>query len=99
MPKKLFITFSESAVSDLENILGYYREQGAPGTGERLVAEIIGQTERLSIYPKSGRTVPEFGMEPIREIIHPPFRIVYRHEKGKIRVVRIWRSERPLELP
>ncbi len=98
MSKRRSITFTESAVSDLENILGYYREQGAPETGKKLVAEIIGQTERLSLYPKSGRIVPEFGMEQLREIIHPPFRIVYRHEKNKIRIVRIWRSERQLEL-
>ena len=35
----------------------------------------------------------------LREIIHPPFRIVYRVENRRIRVVRVWRSERLLRLP
>ena len=43
--------------------------------------------------------VPEFGLVQLREIIHPPFRIVYRLGEGRVRVVRVWRSERQLELP
>jgi toxin ParE1/3/4 len=27
-------------------------------------------------------------------LIHPPFRIVYRLDADRVRVVRIWRSER-----
>ena len=42
----------------------------------------------------AGLGVPEVG-----EIIHPPFRIVYRLDDGRVRVVRVWRSERLLEVP
>ena len=42
--------------------------------------------------------VPEFGLVQLREIIHPPFRIVYRIDAERVRVVRVWRSERQLEL-
>ncbi len=99
MAKKFSLSFAESAVSDLEDILTYYREQSSLDTGRRLVEEIIAQTERLSLYPDSGRVVPEFGLKQLREIIHPPFRIVYRHEKNRLRIVRVWRSERLLKLP
>ena len=99
MAKRFSLSFAESAVSDLEDILAYYKEQASPDTGRRLVEEIIAQTERLALYPDSGRVVPEFGLEQLREIIHPPFRIVYRCEKNKLRIVRVWRSERLLKLP
>ena len=42
--------------------------------------------------------VPEFGLVQLREIIHPPFRIVYRFDGDRVRVVRVWRSERLLDL-
>jgi plasmid stabilization system protein ParE len=77
----------------------YYSGEGAPEVGERLIAEIITRIERLGAHPLSGRVVPEFHVEHLREIIHPPFRIVYRHDKNKVRIVRIWRSERLLRMP
>lgn len=43
-----------------------------------------------------GRTVPEFDRPLLRELIHPPFRIVYRLEPKRVRIVRVWRSERLL---
>jgi hypothetical protein len=48
---------------------------------------------------RSGRIVPEFDLVQLREIIHPPFRIVYRLGQHRVRVVRVWRSERQLDLP
>ena len=35
----------------------------------------------------------------IRELLFPPFRIVYRREATRVRIVRVWRSERLLVLP
>jgi hypothetical protein len=35
----------------------------------------------------------------LREIICPPFRIVYRVDAGRIWIIRVWRSERLLEVP
>ena len=99
MAKRFSLSFAGSADSDLEGILAYSKEQTSPDTGRRLVEEIIAQTERLALYPDSGRVVPEFGLEQLPEIIHPPFRIVYRREKSSIRIVRVWRSDRSLKLP
>jgi toxin ParE1/3/4 len=50
-------------------------------------------------HPDIGRIVPEFNQPSIREIIHPPFRIVYLRELEVIKVIRIWRRERLLALP
>ena len=33
------------------------------------------------------------------EDVRPPFRIVYRRDPQRVRVVRVWRSERLLEVP
>ena len=46
--------------------------------------------------PEMGRIVPEFDRQFVRELIHPPFRIVYRREPKRVRIVRVWRSERLL---
>ena len=97
--KRVSITFAESAVKDLEDLQAYYTGEGVPDVGKRLIAGIIARVERLGAHPLSGRVVPEFHVEHLREIIDPPFRIVYRHEKNKVRIVRIWQSERLLKMP
>ena len=99
MPARHRITFALSAVVDLEEVRRWYVEQGAPQVGERLLGEIVAAVERLADFPESRRMVPEFGVEGLREIVHPPFRIVYRLEAERVRIVRVWRSERLLRLP
>ena len=99
MAEKIVITFAASAIKDMEDLQAYYTGEGVPEVGKRLTTEIIARVERLGAHPLSGRMVPEFHVEQLREIIYPPFRIVYRHEKNKVRIVRIWRSERLLKIP
>jgi plasmid stabilization system protein ParE len=92
------IFFSESALSDLEKIREYYLEEGVPHIGEEFIKSIIQHTETLLDNPEMGRIVPEFQEKKIRELIHPPFRIVYLREKNSCHILRIWRSERLLKL-
>ncbi len=98
MRRKKTITFTVSAVKDLDAIRSWYTEQQVPAVGEKLLREIISQVERLGPFPESGRIVPEFGIVNLREIIHPPFRIGYRLDESKVRVVRVWRSARVLKV-
>lgn len=99
MPRSIPVGFAESAVRDLEELQAWYVEQGAPEAGQRLVAEIFQRIEGLPDHPDMGRMVPEFKQPFLRELIHPPFRIVYRHDVRRIRIVRVWRGERLLRLP
>ena len=98
MSNQVVITLAESAIQDLEAIREYYQEQEVPEIGDRFVKEIISAVEELAIHPERGRIVPEFNNSQLRELIHPPFRIVYRRYKEKISIVRVWRSERLMRL-
>lgn len=93
------VRFAASALADLQAVQEWYTGQGVPDIGARLVADIVASVERLADHPGMGRVVPEFGQVCLRELIHPPFRIVYRYESSSVRVVRIWRSERQLRMP
>lgn len=93
------IGFAESALRDLEELRAWYVEQGVPDVGARLVAEVFKRVQALADHPDMGRVVPEFDQPFLRELIHPPFRIVYRRDPRKVRIVRVWRSQRLLQLP
>jgi plasmid stabilization system protein ParE len=95
----MVISFAESALRDLEEVQARYAEQGVHDVGARLVEEVFQRAQALADHPDMGRVLPEFDQPFLRELIHPPFRIVYRRDPRRVRVVRVWRSERLLQLP
>ncbi len=76
---KVAIRFAESALVDLESIRAWYAEQDVPEVGERLLGEVVARIEALADHPDMGR-IPEFDQPFLRELIQPPFRIVYRRD-------------------
>ncbi len=93
------LIIARSALSDLQDIKAYYLEQGVPEIGQRFVSTILKKAQRLIDHPDSGRKVPEFDQEQIRELIDPPFRIVYMRHTSVVSLIRVWRSERLLLPP
>lgn len=90
------IRLAASALADLEEIRAWYAEREAPETGDRMVREVVERIEVLADHPDMGRVVPEFEQAWLRELIHSPFRIVYRRDPDSVRIVRVWRGERRL---
>jgi toxin ParE1/3/4 len=88
------ISLAESAVLDLEAIRDRYVSQAVPDVGERISREVLACLGQIAEFPESGRVVPEFEQPWLRELIRPPFRIVYRVDGGRVRIVRVWRSAR-----
>ena len=95
----MIISFAELALRDLEEVRAWCAEQAVSDVWTRLVAEVFQRVQVLADHPDMGRVVPEFDQPFLRERIHPPFRIVYRRDSQRVRIVRIWRSERLLHLP
>jgi len=97
MPR-VVISFTASTLRDLEEIKAWYAGQGVSAIGEQFVAEVFQRVETLIDHPEIARVVPEFEQSILRELIHPPFRIVYCHDTRRVRIVCVWRSERLLHL-
>lgn len=90
---------TQSALRDCEEILSWFEAQGNRAAGSALVAQLLERIEQLECFPQSGRIVPEFQQPELRELIEPPFRLVYRLTSNSLTVIRIWRGERQLKLP
>jgi len=93
------LRIAQSALEDLQAIQEYYKEQGVPHIGNDFVATILEHCEILQIHPDADRVVSEFNTDHIRELIHPLFRVVYLRQAEEVVLIRVWRSERELELP
>lgn len=93
------IRLARSALADLNEIKDWYAGEGVPEAGLRLIRRIMERVDRLADHPDMGRIVPEFGQASLRELLSPPFRVVYRRDQDAVRIVRVWRGERLLRLP
>ena len=71
------VLWTHQARSDLAAIRTFIG-QDSPHYASIVVAQLIAATDRLVTFPESGRTVPEFDNPLVREVVHRPYRIVYR---------------------
>lgn len=71
------VQWTATAVGHLESIHEYVA-QTSPYYADLLRARIMGRVVQISAFPESGRTVPERERPDIREVIEPPYRIIYR---------------------
>ena len=71
------IFWTHQARADLAAIQAFV-SQDSPHYASVVVSGLIAATDRLVQFPESGRTVPEFEDTVVREVIRPPYRIVYR---------------------
>jgi plasmid stabilization system protein ParE len=97
MTRPLRIEFAQAAHDDLRDIMDWHAAQGVPHVGTRLAQEVVDRVRQLAAFLDSGKTVPEFDNPSLRELEHPPFRIVYRHDDGAVTIARVWRSERLMD--
>jgi toxin ParE1/3/4 len=82
------------ALEDVQEIRSYIARDSpryARVVAERLVAAV----DRLRTHPLSGRVVPEVGQSTLREVVEPPYRIVYRVRAELLEVVAVVHSARP----
>lgn len=93
------LRIAQSALEDLQAIQEYYGEQDVPHIGDDFVTAILEHCGMLQTHPDADRVVPEFNLDHIRELIHAPFRVVYLRQPKELVLIRVWRSERHLELP
>ena|ERR1043165_1273262 len=91
------IEWSPRAVEDVEAIAIYISEDST-AYAAAVVKKILETARNLSNLPFSGRVVPEFGDETIREKFAYSYRIIYRVQEEAITIVAVIHGKRLLEL-
>ncbi|MGO8698905.1 MAG: type II toxin-antitoxin system RelE/ParE family toxin [Limisphaerales bacterium] len=89
------IIWSRQACDDLRAIVSFIAANN-PSVAESFGFRLIAKVDLLGQFPEIGRIVPEEQNEDIREIILPPYRIIYRvlAENHAVAIARIWHGAR-----
>lgn len=86
------VRWTPQAADDLQAIYEFI-ERDSPHYAQMIVEDLLAAIDRLEQFPLIGRHVPERQREDLREIIKPPYRIVYR-VGNVIRILTIFRASR-----
>lgn len=87
------LRWTDQAADDLRAIREFI-ERDSPRYGRLVSERLFDATQRLELFPLSGRIVPELGREDVREIILGEYRIVYRLKGETALLVTVFRSSR-----
>lgn len=66
-----------------------YISQDDPAAALRVVQQVLRRSEQIATHPESGRRVPHYKREDVRELIENQYRIVYLILPGRINVLTV----------
>ena len=90
------VIWTEFAIEDIRSIHTFI-SQDSKVYADRFIEHIISRVGQLETLPKSGRVVPEFNVDTLRELIEGNYRIIYEINPDSIGVVRVHHSARQLK--
>lgn len=87
------VVWSRRALQDVEAIAEYIAED-SPAYAAVVVKNIVQQTRQLPQFPRSGRKVPEFDDENVRERLAYSYRIIYRLQQDEVLIAAVIHGKR-----
>lgn len=91
------VHWTTEAKTQLKQIEAYIALD-SPAIARRTLTRLARRCGQLGVLPQSGRKVPEFNQEDLRELLERPYRIVYRvkSDQNQIDIVTLWHYRRLL---
>ena len=82
------VHWTNNAISHLVDIYEYIAHDSTI-YARRKIDLITRRSEQIASFPMSGRSVPEYEADDIREIIENPYRIIYRIKPDQVDVLAV----------
>ena len=82
------VQWTDNAVAHLVNVYEYIA-LNSPTYAKQMVDKITNRSMQIAANPLSGRKVPEYDSDVIRELIEQPYRIIYRIKKDQIDILAV----------
>jgi plasmid stabilization system protein ParE len=82
------VHWTDTAEGHLDAIYAYIALD-SPEYAKRMVDRLTRRSQQLADFPLSGRRVPEYDADQIREVIEGPYRIIYHIKPDQVDVVAV----------
>ena len=82
------VVWTDNAIAHIQAIHDYIA-QSSTAYAKRIVDQLTIRSVQIATFPLSGRTVPEWEFEQIREVIEGRYRIIYYIKPNQIDVLAV----------
>jgi len=85
--KRCDVVITRGAANDLQSIYEFVRDADSAAQADRLLNKLETLTGTLSHTPERGSVPKELaslGIQEYRQVIHKPYRIIYRAQGGRV---------------
>ncbi len=82
------VHWTKTAEAHLDAIFAYIA-QDSPEYARRMVDRLTRRSRQIARFPLSGRKVPEYEMDQIREVIEGAYRIIYYIKPDQIDILAV----------
>jgi toxin ParE1/3/4 len=82
------VHWTDTAEGHLDAIYTYIAKD-SPEYAMRMVDRLTRRSQQIAKFPFSGRRVPEYDIDQIREVIEGPYRIIYHIKPDQIDVLAV----------
>lgn len=90
------IIWSPKARQKAQEAVDFIKED-RPLVSEEWLEGLIERVLLLQEFPNQGRIVPEWGQPDVREVLHPPYRVLYQVFPERVEILTLSHVRQELE--
>ena len=82
------VHWTDTAQAHLDAIRAYIAQDSAE-YANHTIDRLTRRSQQIADFPLSGRRVPEYDMDQVREVIETPYRIIYHIKPDQIDILAV----------
>ncbi|MBI2901096.1 MAG: type II toxin-antitoxin system RelE/ParE family toxin [Planctomycetes bacterium] len=91
------VVWTPQALDDLDAVC-LFIARDSPRVAQTFAGRAFQAADRLALFPRSGRVVPELGIEDVREVFLQAYRIIYRVRGERAEILTVHHGARILDI-
>jgi addiction module RelE/StbE family toxin len=87
------VLWTDAALNQLEAIRDYLA-QTSPDYARRVIERLVNRCEQIAAFPHSGRMVPEYEIDEVRQVIESSYRLIYLIKEEQVEILAVIHTSR-----
>jgi len=87
------VLWTEAGLKQLEALRDYHALT-SPEYARRMAERLVNRSEQIAAFPHSGRMVPEYEIDEVRQVLESSYRIIYLIKESQVEILAVIHTSR-----